>query len=276
MPFPVLRLTCCCLCLCLLLDAQGLAAVEAEVRNLSSIRHANIIQYLACYIDMHREVLCIVTELAAGGTLKSALVAQSQLDAPFGSLQVFNWFEQLVSALEAVHDSHLIHRDIKPANIFLTADARVKLGDFGLSRTMVTPAELAATELATTACGTPYYMSPERFRNGVGYSKPADIWSLGCVLYEMLTLRKCFAASSFGELGARIEAVGYNEEVLAAAPHPPRLKALATKSHLLHVDPRCRSEVRAPAPSLSTVPLLPSPSLTLDRLLLVLSSCQPS
>jgi NIMA (never in mitosis gene a)-related kinase len=128
-------------------------------------------RYLACFVDMPREVLCIVTELAAGGTLKRAIACQSQLGRPFSSLSIVKWVEQLSSALSAIHAQLIIHRDIKPANIFLTKEANLKLGDFGLSRR--TPhggAVTGAMDLATTACGTPYYMSPERFQTGVGYS----------------------------------------------------------------------------------------------------------
>ena len=177
-----------------------------QVRHLSSLGHPNIIQYLACFVDMPREVLCIVTELAAGGTLKRAIACQAQLGRPFPSFSIVNWVEQLRSALAAIHSQLIIHRDIKPANIFLTKDADLKLGDFGLSRrTPHSGAMGHAIDLATTACGTPYYMSPERFQAGGGYSTPADLWSVGCVLYEMLTLTKCFAASSFAELCTKIE-----------------------------------------------------------------------
>ena len=177
-----------------------------QVRHLSSLGHPNIIQYLACFVDMPREVLCIVTELAAGGTLKRAIACQAQLGRPFPSLSIVNWVEQLRSALAAIHSQLIIHRDIKPANIFLTKDADLKLGDFGLSRrTPHSGAMGHAIDLATTACGTPYYMSPERFQAGGGYSTPADLWSVGCVLYEMLTLTNCFAASSFAELCTKIE-----------------------------------------------------------------------
>ena len=132
--------------------------------------------------------------------------------------------KQLASALCALHSRDIIHRDIKPANVFLASDGTAKLGDFGLSRPLSDDDAIhtGRQNLATTTCGTPYYLSPERYvvrsshrtvlvtepmvaptsrachlsplshryRNQDGYSKPVDLWSLGCVLYELITLSK--------------------------------------------------------------------------------------
>ena len=194
-------------------------------------------RYLACFVDMPREVLCIVTELAAGGTLKRAIACQSQLGRPFRSLSIVKWVEQLSSALSAIHAQLIIHRDIKPANIFLTKEANLKLGDFGLSRrTPHSGAVTGAMDLATTACGTPYYMSPERFQTGVGYSTPSDLWSVGCVLYEMLTLKKCFAASSFAELCAKIEQGDYRPACECSPRRPVPQQRLSKVTTALHAS----------------------------------------
>lgn len=88
---------------------------------------------------------------------------------------------QLVMALEYVHKRRILHRDIKAANVFLTSSAVIKLGDFGISKI------LSETVHSKTFVGTPYYMSPEMSLNQPYYSK-SDIWSLGCVVYEMTTL----------------------------------------------------------------------------------------
>ena len=101
---------------------------------------------------------------------------------------------QICDALSYCHrDLKLLHRDLKPANIFLSASGQVKVGDFGISRFLS-----ASEALAHTQCGTPLYMSPEMAR-GQSYSRAADAWAVGCIMYEMMTL----TAPWIGQLGAR-------------------------------------------------------------------------
>ena len=87
-----------------------------------------------------------------------------------------------------MHDARVMHRDIKPANIFLATHGRVKLGDLGLGR-----AFSSQTYEAMSKVGTPLYMSPEVL-DGRGYEWKSDVWSLGCLLYELATLRSPFKA----------------------------------------------------------------------------------
>ena len=102
------------------------------------------------------------------------------------------WFVQLALALQHVHERGVLHRDLKTSNVFVAgASAHVKLGDFGVAKAI--GADDAA--LAATCVGTPYYMPPELFR-GEAYGTKADVWALGCVLYELLTRRRAFQASS--------------------------------------------------------------------------------
>jgi NIMA (never in mitosis gene a)-related kinase len=106
---------------------------------------------------------------------------------------VWRIFSQIVSALDACHTREkgmIIHRDIKPGNIFLDSRLNVKLGDFGLSRVMG-----EHSVYATTHVGTPYYMSPEQLTDG-RYTEKSDIWSAGCILYEMANLYPPFQAKT--------------------------------------------------------------------------------
>jgi NIMA (never in mitosis gene a)-related kinase len=97
-------------------------------------------------------------------------------------------------ALKYVHSRKVIHRDLKPQNIFLTRVGVVKIGDFGVSRTLENSGDLARTR-----CGTPYYLSPEIW-GGQAYNSQTDIWSAGCILYEMCTLQKPFQAQNVNQL----------------------------------------------------------------------------
>mmetsp|Transcript_52740 Transcript_52740/g.72252 ORF Transcript_52740/g.72252 Transcript_52740/m.72252 type:complete len:97 (-) Transcript_52740:213-503(-) len=92
----------------------------------------------------------------------------------------------MTRGLQALHDLKIVHRDIKSANIFLTKDGTVKLGDLNVSK-------VAKKGMLKTQTGTPYYASPEVWQDQP-YDQKSDIWSLGCVLYEMCSLQPPFKA----------------------------------------------------------------------------------
>jgi NIMA (never in mitosis gene a)-related kinase len=89
-------------------------------------------------------------------------------------------------SMNYVHDKKILHRDLKCANVFITADGTYKLGDLNVSKVL-------KKDLACTQTGTPYYASPEVWRDQP-YDNKSDIWSLGCVLYESVTLKPPFRA----------------------------------------------------------------------------------
>mmetsp|Transcript_1680 Transcript_1680/g.3125 ORF Transcript_1680/g.3125 Transcript_1680/m.3125 type:complete len:903 (-) Transcript_1680:2372-5080(-) len=155
-----------------------------EVKLLQSLDHPNIIRYMDSFINDND--LVIVFEWAAAGDLKRQLRKAQEKETPFEERIIWKYFSQIADAIQHMHERRIMHRDLKPANIFLTLDGTVKLGDLGLSR------ELSDNTLqAHSKVGTPLYMSPEVLR-GDGYDFKSDIWSIGCLLYELAMLKSPF------------------------------------------------------------------------------------
>jgi NIMA (never in mitosis gene a)-related kinase len=96
--------------------------------------------------------------------------------------QLILWFTQLLMALNYIHQNRIIHRDIKTSNIFITQAGNIKLGDFGISKVLIN-----TNQKAFTLVGTPFYLSPEMCESKP-YSFQSDMWSVGCVLFEMASL----------------------------------------------------------------------------------------
>ncbi|XP_045408480.1 serine/threonine-protein kinase Nek1 isoform X2 [Lemur catta] len=165
-----------------------------EVAVLANMKHPNIVQYKESFEE--NGSLYIVMDYCEGGDLFKRINAQKGI--LFQEDQILDWFVQICLALKHVHDRKILHRDIKSQNIFLTKDGTVQLGDFGIARVLN-----STVELARTCIGTPYYLSPEICENKP-YNNKSDIWALGCVLYEMCTLKHAFEAGSMKNLVLKI------------------------------------------------------------------------
>ncbi|KAF8785571.1 Serine/threonine-protein kinase Nek1 like protein [Argiope bruennichi] len=166
-----------------------------EVKILSRCKHKHIIRYKEAVIESD-ETLSIVMEYAEGGDLHSTILKQRGV--PFNEHRVITWFIQICLALQYIHYQNILHRDLKSQNIFLTRNKMVKVGDFGIARVLKNP-----EELAKTAIGTPYYLSPEICQRKP-YNHKSDIWALGCILFEMAALEHAFQAVDFLHLVALI------------------------------------------------------------------------
>jgi serine/threonine protein kinase/Tol biopolymer transport system component len=166
--------------LALELDDDPLAAqrFEQEARTASTLSHPNIcIVYEA---DVHAGRPFIAMELLEGETLGERMADPAQRSRP--SIRfLIDLATQVAEALETAHERGVIHRDIKPSNIFLTRRGEVKVLDFGLAKTVLTPAN--DFTLSGAIPGTPRYMSPEQ-REGAELDGRTDLYSLGVVLYE--------------------------------------------------------------------------------------------
>ena len=127
-------------------------------------------------------------EFADRGDLYQKIVEHKKSAMFFEETDVWRIFIQLVKGLKALHDLKILHRDLKSANVFLLSDGTAKLGDLNVSK-------VVRRGLGYTQTGTPYYASPEVWKDQP-YDNKSDIWSLGCVLYEMITLRPPFRAQN--------------------------------------------------------------------------------
>ncbi|XP_062325916.1 serine/threonine-protein kinase Nek9 [Osmerus eperlanus] len=160
--------------------------VTNEISILSILQHNNIIAYFNHFMD--KNTLLIELEYCNGGNLYDKIVQQK---GKLFSEEVVVWYlYQIASAVSHIHKVGVLHRDIKTLNIFLTKTNLIKLGDYGLAKKL--DSQFA---MAETCVGTPYYMSPELCQ-GVKYNFKSDIWAMGCVLFEVLTLTRTFDATN--------------------------------------------------------------------------------
>ena len=203
-----------------------------EVKVLSRLRHPFIINYRESFVDAG--LLCIIMDFAERGDLYRAITAQKQAKSLFSERLVVRWFAQIALALKHIHDRHILHRDLKTQNIFLagSGEGMVKVGDFGIARVL-----RHTQDCARTAIGTPFYLSPEICQERP-YSYKSDVWSMGCVLYELATLRHAFDAESMRGLVLKILR-GVPPQVPCV--FSPELRSLI--SEMLTKDPQCRPSV---------------------------------
>jgi hypothetical protein len=172
-------------------DPEWARAFEREAQLLASLSHDGIV---AVYdVGAAPEGLYLVSELVGGGSLARRLA-----DGPLTSVSARTVALELCRALGRAHARRIVHRDVKPENVLLTADGRVKVGDFGIARL----AESTTEAPAGTIIGTPRYMAPEQARGGP-LTPATDVYAVGVVLYEMLAGHPPFAGSSAVELALR-------------------------------------------------------------------------
>ncbi|XP_015143167.2 serine/threonine-protein kinase Nek9 isoform X2 [Gallus gallus] len=157
-----------------------------EIVILALLQHENIIAYYNHFMD--NTTLLIELEYCNGGNLYDKILRQK--DKLFEEEMVLWYLFQIVSAVSCIHRAGILHRDIKTLNIFLTKANLIKLGDYGLAKKLN-----SEYSMAETLVGTPYYMSPELCQ-GVKYNFKSDIWAVGCVIFELLTLKRTFDATN--------------------------------------------------------------------------------
>eukprot|EP00927_Polykrikos_kofoidii_P076683 TRINITY_DN73735_c0_g1_i1.p1 TRINITY_DN73735_c0_g1~~TRINITY_DN73735_c0_g1_i1.p1 ORF type:complete len:706 (+),score=118.99 TRINITY_DN73735_c0_g1_i1:78-2195(+) len=186
-----------------------------EVELLRRLRHPNVVFYHESWLhgtkvegdegcadrstDAARSplatsshgVLVTIMELCAGGDMRHWLEVRAKNQEHLSETAILGLFAQMLTGVRYIHSQRILHRDLKTGNMLLDASHQiVKIGDFGISRVLESTVAVAMTTL-----GTPYYMSPEVCK-GEPYREKSDIWSLGCVLYEMCVFRHAFESQS--------------------------------------------------------------------------------
>ena len=247
-------------------DAVALSRFEAEAKAIASLSHPNI---LAIH-DFGKAdgISYAVTELLEGETLRGKLDR-----GPISQKQAVDWGLQIARGLSAAHGKGVVHRDLKPENVFVTSEGHVKLLDFGLAKRIEKGSEKtsAPTDTAHTAPGTVMgtmgYMSPEQVR-GLPVDHRTDIFSLGAVLYEMLSGRKAFKRDTASDTMAAIMRDEPPEISESGRNIPVALDHIIR--HCLEKDPDSRfqsakdvafalSEASGPATVVSGVQAIPPP-----------------
>ena len=159
-----------------------------EVRLLASLNHKNVIGYREAFYDQQSKTLNIVMEYADDGDLSTKIKQAIKRQIYFDEQTIWSTLIQIFEGLKYLHKSDIIHRDLKSANIFLTKKGGVKIGDLNVSK-------IIGKSMAITQTGTPYYASPEIW-NDHPYDYKCDIWSAGCIIYEMASLKMPFRGTS--------------------------------------------------------------------------------
>ena len=167
-----------------------------EIRILASINNKNIISYKEAFFDENDSSLDIVMEYADQGDLFQLITEHKKTKKHFTEEEIWNTLIQLLNGLKSLHELNILHRDLKSANVFLFKGGIVKLGDLNVSK-------VTRKGMGYTQTGTPYYASPEVWKDKP-YDSKSDIWSLGCVIYEMCALNPPFRAQSMEDLFKKV------------------------------------------------------------------------
>ena len=218
-------------------DAAALARFDREAKALAALSHPNIIAIYDFVIT--DQISFVVMELLEGDTLRKQMGG-----SPVPWTRAVEIIATIADGLAAAHSRGIIHRDLKPENIFLTLDSGIKILDFGLARVTTAQSETSHSSIATagvqsdpgTIVGTVQYMSPEQLRQEPVDAR-SDIFTLGCILSEMITAARPFARNTTAEMIAAI-LTGSPDLADIDKKAPPEVKQIIM--HCLEKNPEAR------------------------------------
>ena len=199
-----------------------------EIRLMASFTSPYIITFYQAFCDDRR--LCIVTEYARLGDLAHLIDRRRRQNNPLQENIIWRFLIQLLEGLKVLHNAGVVHRDIKSANVLLSAPDLIKIGDLGISTV------LHSRQLARTQIGTPLYLAPEVWKKRA-YDHKCDMWSLGVLLYEMMTFNFPFIGRNDKDLSHKI-CSGYY-----IIPKGYSSDLLSILRRLLQVNPSMRPNV---------------------------------
>ena len=172
-----------------------------EIRLLASLNHPNIIGYKDSFYDNPSRTLNIVMEFADGGDLAKKIDYNKKHHCLFNENIIWEYLIQLLNGIDYLHSQQIMHRDLKCANIFVMKNGILKIGDMNVSK-------LSKQNYARTKTGTPYYLAPEVWEDRP-YDYKCDLWSLGCIIYELCTMYPPFRGTNFKNLYNNIKSGKY-------------------------------------------------------------------
>ena len=192
------------ICKSYIIDKYDKKKILSEYRINKEFKHQNIINIHEIFVaDSIHPSLNIICEYAEGGDLYSRIQKQKQNKIHFKESEIIKWFTQICNGLEYIHSKNVIHRDLQTKNIFLTKNDQIKIGNFGNAKKIITTIQDVTKLIDSTSI-----LAPELIENKQ-YTKKIDIWSLGIILYELMTFRKPFEIQSISELIKKIKKADY-------------------------------------------------------------------
>ena len=207
---------------------EELEEIRQEAKILSTLDSDYIVKFYDSFEN--ENYFTIIMEYCEGLDLSHFISEHCKNQKNIEKNIIYHIISDTCLGLKEIHNKKLIHRDIKPQNLFLTKDLRVKIGDFGTSKQLS-----AENRYAKTQVGTMMYMAPEIIK-GEMYNEKVDIWALGCIVYELCTLKCCFQEDNMQEFFNRVVKSEYekiNQDIYG--------EDLSTLIELmLNVDPKKR------------------------------------
>ena len=181
------------------MSEQEKAQIMTETSILEELNHPCIVKYYDTVTDSSQ--IYIVMEYCQGGDLSQLIKKYKENREYIPEDIIWKYFYQMVLGVHLCHagKSRILHRDLKPRNIFIDESNNVKIGDFGLARIMG-----ENSLYAQTCVGTPFYMSPEQVSASF-YDEKSDIWSLGCILYELAAQKPPFQGTNYLQIAVKIK-----------------------------------------------------------------------